>query len=54
MSTNAAVNDDRFNHTNYDFSKRKFDSDKCSSFDETNSAARTRVFNRNATFRKLE
>ena len=54
MITNAAVNDDRFNHTNYDFTERKFDSDKCSSFDETNGAARTRVFNGNTTFRKLE
>ena len=52
-TTNGAGNDDRFHRTTI-YTKTRLDLDQCSSIDETNSAARTRAYNRNTKFRKLE
>ncbi len=53
VSTNGAENGERFHQTTIS-TKTRFTLDKCSSFDETNVAARTRVFYRKTKYRKLE
>ena len=52
-TTSGAENNDRFHRTSI-YTKTRLDLDQCSSFDETNSAARTRAYNRNTKFRNLE
>ena len=52
-TTSGAENNDRFHRTTI-YTKTRLALDQCSSFDESNSAARTRAYNRNTKFRKLE